>query len=209
MCLVLTICGFCLNLQYAKGMKVNAEKTPFNYQSYFEDVLKLREEVFKMMTEKGNGVYRFERSDNVCPNQFPGPYPFYGPIKENGAIGIEVANGIPMRILTPLGYMSLTGSTFKSYGYFDTSIFENELIKTFGAKCIVPLIWYDKPKYSNKGAIYSITKLPWRGEVLPSIEKIEVGEINSYHEAKEIYDVVMRNIARGEHTPVYRNKSLP
>ena len=140
-------------------------------QEYFNDVFRLRREIYDMMRKHGVTTAISEVDINPWHNQ----------IVDNGGIGLEFYCEYPKKIYTPFGELPIT-IRYVSGG--NTSKILEQLICEYGA-----IMVKDNKVSCNlkKKDIYAITKLPWRSEELPVFQMKTDEQVIPYIDVIPVY----------------------
>lgn len=140
-------------------------------KNYWENVYKAREEIFNLMMDLS--VFGLKSSYSISP--------LYGQIIDNGGIGLEFYLGIPSKLYTPLGFLSIfSGQTWCN----NTDSIVERLTTDYG---IVLISKAERIHGELLGPIYAITKLPWISEPLPVFQYIAQEDSVDFAESKMTY----------------------
>jgi len=138
---------------------------------YWRSIAKAREDIYQRMIDSGIVTSQVKSSVN----------PYGIQIIDNGGIGLELLDGKPIRLYTPLGSLNIRGEG--SYCLL-VKKFIPQLKEDYG------LVQIEKERYGmagHFGPVYAITRLPWSSEVLPIFVKRNKTDYIDYDEAEDTY----------------------
>ena len=138
-------------------------------KNYWNNVFRVREEIFNIMAESGVTRYRCTLDVN----------PYYKQIVDNGGIGLEFRGGLPYELYTPLGYLFISGGpTILS----NEAAIRERLISDYGVVMIE-----EEDETGFYGPIFAITRLPWADQELPIFKFKDYKDYIGYEEALNLY----------------------
>lgn len=151
-------------------------------KKYWEDVWELREQLIQLMRKEGIWF---------CEKQAEVPCPIWNRIEENGAIGIVCqCNGLPTSLMTPLGEINFVR---RKIGFPRTSQQEREDFMNKLQKEFRLVLEAKRNVYGDTHEVYSITRLPWSEETLPSIVEKETSREEmdkEFRKARKMYETI-------------------
>ena len=136
-------------------------------KQYWLDVAKTKEDIFKRM--ESNGITKTIDVSDVNP--------MHCQIEENGGMGLEFYYGLPYKLYTPLGYVTIS-TTF--VGDDNKDQLRERLVSDYGLVEVIP---ETKDPSGIFGPVYAVTKLPWSDKELPLFVSRSKDSLVSYEDA--------------------------